>query len=653
MSPFIAAVLACIASAPAAAQSVQQQFDAATALSAAGKWPDSLQAWEALEARLAKSTTSRSLAIVRVRKAEALVKLGRYEDAETALRRGLPGLPASDPTIAEDRFIGLVGLGGIAERDLDYGEALQQYQAASQAAPDSFSRLRALSGMVRTGMFFDASAALHNADEALRLAQEDGPERSKKNIGQTRTLRARVLLNLGRFEEARTELKAATAELGGLTMRVDAADVVTRSDNAIASLLAGKEDEARKYLAYAGAGRLPKAFDLGAEMKPPACGGVDGLLPEDVAVVEFTVLDDGSVGWAAPIYSSRQGDSALAFARAARGWSWTPEQAKAIPAFFRYMTRVELRCTATSKRPSAAELLTSDVIDWLRGHGVAPLSATGESDARRAPLLLDELRRRNVASGGRSPAVVPVLLELAANVTLPAEDRVGFVARALEIAREQKAPGRVVAAIGLRSAGYSTKERSKGRDKDFEALLLDPAVAADPTATATVRLGFADLLYLALNQKAAAIEQLARIRDSAGLSPQDPIRTAALIRMSSIEFATGDIEAARAAFTESGLKAEQCALLDTGPRLKRIKASYTDFPMEAMRWGFEGWVKTEYDVRANGTVAAPRPVVTYPPFVFAKAAMEVISRTTYEPSFRPDDSLGCGGMNQTVRFVMP
>ena len=58
-----------------------------------------------------------------------------------------------------------------------------------------------------------------------------------------------------RVPEAEKVLKRALADSGGLTMKSNLSDIATRYDLAQASLMAGKRDEARTYLAYTGAGR--------------------------------------------------------------------------------------------------------------------------------------------------------------------------------------------------------------------------------------------------------------------------------------------------------------------------------------------------------------------------------------------------------------
>jgi len=92
------------------------------------------------------------------------------------------------------------------------------------------------------------------------------------------------------------------------TAKIDPMDAAARSDAAIAFLLGGNADEARRYMAYTGAGRMKKgSFDPAAEMRSPDCGGDAGLKPNDVAVVEFNIADDGTIERARPIYAAGGG----------------------------------------------------------------------------------------------------------------------------------------------------------------------------------------------------------------------------------------------------------------------------------------------------------------------------------------------------------
>ena len=640
--------------APASAQqpSVQQQFDAASAALNAEKWAEALTIFETLEKQLAPN--GRSASIVRVRKAEALIGLDRASEARAALELGLPALPADDESLREDRLIGLLALGRLHERSLNFGEALVHYRAADMIATVPTAKAQALRGLIATNMFYDGAAALRDADRALALAAAE--PKADKLHAEFHVLKGRVLMNQKRFAEARAELEAATKALGGLTLKVDAADLAARSDLAIAALLAGDKDRGREVLAYTGAGRLPGAFSPGADTPPPPCASDGDLRPDDVAVVEFSIRNDGSIGHVAPIYSTREGDSALAFARAAANWSWSPEEMKEIPPLLRLLTRVEMRCSAANEQPSATEILEPDFEQWLASRALPPIVVPAGSDARRAQPLAEEVARREASYGASAPELLPVLVELADNAVIPANRSAAYYRRAAGIARIAAAPAPVLAYLGIRAATAETMTQTKRwSDKvpDLRPLLNDPAIQADPRAAVAVRLVEAENRYRIAGQKAQAIALLTQVRDAPGLGPNDPLRAAALARLASVQLADGDAGAARASFAASGLSAQQCALLDAQPRLKRMNASSSDFPMEAMRWGFEGWAALEYDISAQGDTQAVRTTIAYPPFVFSDAASKVVKGMKFDRSFRPDGALGCGGKTQRVLFRLP
>jgi len=645
----VMAGIALITACPVFAQqpSVQQLFDQATSLLDGNKLNEALAAFEALESRTPK-ISNRNLALVRVRKGEALMGLSRLDEAMSSLRSGLETLPANDATLKPVRYSALMMLANIGKSALDYGAAVQNYRAADTTASNTNERISALAGAVSTGMFFDGNQALNEANMALALL--DPAAKDGKDIrAQLRTLKARTLLNLGRFKEARAELLTATRELGGLTFKVNIQDIQTRSDNAIAAYLAGAEEEARKYLVYTGAGAMKFDFGAGAEMVPPPCGGPDALQPNDVAVVEFSIADDGSVTRATPIYSSRQGPVALAFADAVAAWSWTPEQVKNIPPFFRALTRVELRCTNAIPRPWIPDLFTSDVDSWLASKNVPELQVPDQGIAGKAKALLSELSSREAQFGRESPALIPPLVGLGGNAVIPFDERASYIIRALAIARAAQAPGEVIAALTLRTP---VKQAPQNRTTGIRPNLQEPAIQASPRAIAAFNLYLAESSYFR-KRFDEATQYLELIRSASGLDKDDPLRSAALVRLASVNLAKGNIREAEAAFKESGLTSEQCALVDMGPRLKRLPASSDDFPFEVLRWGMEGWVAVENDLLASGKTVNVRAVVAYPPLIFNKAATQVVSRARFEVSFRPQGELACGGQSRPVTFRIP
>ncbi|MES2057083.1 MAG: hypothetical protein V4564_14210 [Pseudomonadota bacterium] len=632
--------------AAAAKRSVQQDFEAAAALQAADNHAGALAAWEALEKRI--PTNKRSLAIIHIRKANSLYELGRSDDAVTAARAGLAELPAADATLRSDRYYGWTILARIAENALDYSGAAVAYRQAESIAPSDGDRLAVFRGLIETETFIDPDAATRDMARAEAFMAPLPLE--AKNKAMLKRVKSQLLLNQGQFAAAQSEAGASVKLLGGLTAKTDLDDVASRSDYAIAALLGGKVEEARRYMAMTGAGRLNKgSFDPGTQMKVPDCGGEAGLRPEDMAVVEFYIVDDGRVVAAVPIYAAGGGAVALEFARAVRNWSFDPAQVKLMPNFFRYRARVELRCSTAFQRPAVSDYLDGDLGAWLTAKKIAlPPLATG-SDAVALPALRAQLAAIEAKEGGDALSLVPILHSLGKNEVVSREETNALERRALAILIANRAPATARLAVErvVWASNAADKWSSKRLAREMVPGLTMPVYADDAPARAALRLLLADLTRSFDERRAG--ELLKQIGDDASLPANHPLRVGALIRLASLEQSQGDVESARAAFERSGLSANQCALLDAPP--KRVSVGGT-FPDEARMWGFEGWTEVQFDIAADGKVLNERAVVSYPPFIFSKAGRETMAGARYEKSYRPDGGLGCGGTSQRVRFMI-
>lgn len=436
---------------------IQQRFDAANTARDAERWVEALRLYQELETG---TRNPRTLALVRIRKGTVLIEMGQLEEADAAIRAGLGALSPGDSSLDLDRFQALLTLGRLAEHALDYPEALRQFRLAAAIPVGPAERLLAHRGIIQTELFTDPASALREADAALQTASAAGIQ-NRPVIGQLRTLRGRALLNLARFGEAREELTRAQQHLGGMTTRVDRADLIARSDLAIAALLDGRREDARRYLAYTGAGRLPQGlFSLNRSAAVPACSPTLGA--NDVAVLELIVGTDGTVADAKPIYASRQGPGAVELARTARGWTFDPASVRDIPPLFRSVVRLEVRCS---------------------------------QEPRTAP----------------------------------------------------------------------QPDESNG----------------NPTAAAAV-----------------------------------PVRC------------------------------------EPEPRRRRFSASSSDFPRDALFWGFEGWAIGESAVGRDGRVTQSRTILAYPPFVFGDPTLRIIERSEYE-RVETQSGAPCFAGRQTVRFRLP
>lgn len=653
MLPIILASLLAVAdpastgAAPPKPASAQAMFDAASAAADAGRCDEAVAGFTALEARTSVQKAPKVLAVVRLRKGGCLLQLNQLAAAALAFRAGLPIVQDDLGNYRTDVANAHIGLGRIAFAGYDYAAAREQFEAA-RAVVAAADRFETSLWLARTTMFDEGPAALTYADDALAAATA-APGTSKVTLSDLRTLRARALLNHGAQPAAYAELKKALAAQGGLTLRVDIHELVTRSDLALAALLTGDKDAAREYLAYTGAGRTGRApFASAAVMAPPSCGGDADLRPDDVVIVEFGIRDDGSVSYASPIYASRLGPAAITFARAVTDWSWRPADLKDIGPLFRAVTRVELRCSLSFKHPSVRELLRADLQGWLASPQVSGIP-DGDRAAAMVAGLRTELARRQAA--GETVGLIPPLIALGENPVLPVKARREWLIQARDIATAAHAPVAArlyleVDQIGEFSDNHADAGRYRGHLRE---LLAQPDIASDARSAAALRLLISEAFFRAPAPPDAA-SLLQQVTADTRLPAHDPLRINALVRLASLQANAGDVAAARVSYQNTGLDAQQCALVDARPVLQNANAGSSRFPQEALRWGFEGWVKTEYDIEADGKTASQRAVIAYPPFVFRDAAVGIAKGMRFQQSYRPEGATGCSGAQQNFSF---
>ncbi len=633
------------------ARSVQQDFEAATALSEKSESrAAALAAWQALETRT--KAGSRSHAIVQVRKGSTLFRLHRYDEAIAALRAGLAGLPTSDASLAEDRVMAQLELGAIAAETLDYAGAAGAYAAAEAAATASGDKLGAQLSLVHVQTFLDPAAARATMGRIDALAAQTKLASDARGLIEQR--RAELQMNSNDLPAAKASAIRAVSAMGGLTERTSIGDVGARSDAAITLLLTGNRDEARRYMAMTGAGRLPKGrFNIAQQLAAPDCGGEAGLKPDDMAVVEFSIAEDGSTRSVTPVYSSGGGKVALAFAQAVRDWSWPVEDVAALPAFFRYNARVEMRCSTAFPRPAISDSFDQALAAWLTDKGAPVTLVTDGSDA----LALPAQRAALAAADARAPkslAVLAALVTLANNRVVPREERSTLYERGLAIAEANAVPPLPRLALELPAAAYrSADDRKDQFQRAVTPLLSKPFYADDPQARAALRLALVDHID---SKRASANGDreviLRQIVDDGALAKDDALKVGALVRLASLQIEAGKPDAARSAFAMTGLDAQQCAVLDARPRMMSTPGAEA-FPQEAQAWGFEGWTQVQYDIGADGRTSEPRTLLSYPPFIFSQAASSFMGKARFAKTYRPDGGLGCGGNVQRIIFQIP
>lgn len=631
-----------------AAPTLQQSFDQATIAAGEGKCAEAIRIFAGIEANPKAMRNEKVRAAIDVRKGSCLIDMGRLEEGEAAVRRGLPVLMAGGESFAAEVRQSHLALGRLSALRFDYSTAALEYKQALDGSTGT-NRLRPLIALAQTLAFDQDGEALRYATEARAVAFAD-TTLDKRSVAVVQTQFARVLLNQGRPKEAYAELKDSLRKQGGLDLKVDVADLTTRSDLAIAASLNKDAEGARKYLAYTGAGRFKNSpFARASSMQPPLCGEATGLTPDDYAIIEFSLAEDGHVQGVMPIYTTGGRRAAIAFARAVAGWSWQPEVAKAIPPLFRYTTRVEIRCTTAGERPSLTLPLADAYGEWMEGLGKTDPKWKDQPDARTAPrqrAALEEAKAGNDRAGQ-----LAALLALGTNSVLGVPERRLLLDEALVLADALKAPpgARTYVAIDqLQARSDDGRQYREG----LRALLARPDVAADPVSTATVRLLIAAPTFRTPPPEDAEV-LLSAVTTAPDLPDQHPLKVAALLQQANQFAAKGDLAGARRLFDQTGLTSEQCAFLGLQPAMRRTGVSSNDYPTGAFQMGFEGWVRTEFDVATDGTTIRPRVLTAYPPFVFNEAGAKISNGFRYTASYRPKDGVACTARQESVSFLMP
>lgn len=641
---------------PPSQPGAQQLFESGAAAMSAQDWAGALAIYTNLEARLSLSTkpNAKSLSLVRLRKGATLSHLGRLEEAEALISASLANLPVGDPSLAGEIWNGRLALGDIASRRFDYATAVSRFRESLDGLTSPAEKLILYDRLIRVGIFVDPQRALTDSDAELALLATD-PSVGKEWLGLAHQLRGRTLLNLGRIPEARAELDRAIKLLGGLSStKVNALDLAARSEAAIAAMRAKLPDQARRLLAYTGAAmQAGQGFELGKDMNPPSCGGINGPRPEDVAVVEFSIRGDGSVGNAIPIYFTGKPPVAVEFARAVSQWSWSAEELRRVIPFFRAQTRIEMRCSTIFNRRDTLDMLDPAVEEWLTARSARRIEASPASDASALAGLRAELAEREKRDGMQSVQLIPVLISLSSNSVVSAEEAERSLIRALQIAQGDSAPTAALAYFKLGAAmvaHWKTGQREPSvYQKRIREALAEPVIAASSTARNALTIALFDALSPGDRRKAgrAIITSLA---NDDSILPNDPFRVGALTRLANLEYAAGKIEDARSLFAKTGLSEQQCALVDAAPRQKSGGIGSGDYPVEALQWGFGGWTVIEFDIDATGKPLNERPLISFPPFVFGDPTVKQIRGFRYEQRFRPDGGLGCGGQRQRVTY---
>lgn len=658
------AALLLAAAPPLAAATPQETYNAAQAAFDRGDMAAARDGFTAVLAGM-KNRGTRSAAIVSARLAAAEVALGWPERALPLVTAALAALPAV-PAEAEERRAAQMTLARAQEALIDYPAAATAWRAAialSQGAAAVEPEL----GLARVLLFADPSAARAALERARAAA---APDAAASFRAQVLTLDGRIALAAGEFDRAAQAFTAALALVGGLDTRVSVLDLAIRSDLSLTAFLRGYPTEGRRYLANSG---VLQTFEKGvvAPIDQPLahCAAAGAPGKDDVAVVEFAIADDGRVVRVTPIYAQRgpigqppRGSAAdraavaAAMARTVRDWSWPPEAAKAVPAFWRAMIRIEMRCAD----PDGAQAITPALFapqfdDWLKAKGVAPMPAIGGSAAARLAEERSELARRRASYGDDSLQLAPALDALVDNEAAPAAERLAWFRQLAALEERHGAPPD----LQLLSRGLLAMSGDGPKGPSGDRLVTAvPGIAAPGAATSRAE-AFFSYVYAAgaIDQRddAKALPALRRIVAASPdvLADNDTIRLAAFVQLATLDAAAQRVDAARARLAEAGIDPEQCSLVHVEPVRRGGGSSSQDFPSEALGWGIQGRVRYGFDIDSSGRPVDVRAVAAMPPFVFNEAGASVVARGQYRPIFRGTAAPGCTGEFQPVVFQIP
>ncbi len=285
----------------------------------------------------------------------------------------------------------------------------------------------------------------------------------------------------------------------------------------------------------------------------------------------------------------------------------------------------------------------------MEGLGKPEPGWTGQPDAKAAALQRAALAQARAARD--RPGQLAALLALGTNPVLGEPERRPLLDEAVALADTLNAPPPARTYVAIEQRMANSDNGREYREK-LRALLARPEVAGQPVAAATLRLLIAAPGYK-LPSPGDAETLLAAVTTASELPAQHPLKVAALLQQANGVAAKGDLEGARRLFEQTGLTTEQCAFLGLQPAMRRPGTSSADYPMDAVQMGFEGWVRTEFDVATDGSTIRPRVLTAYPPFVFDEAGAKISNGFRYTASYRPKGGVACTGRQESVKFLLP
>jgi tetratricopeptide (TPR) repeat protein len=637
-----AALVAVVSGSPGHAASKQEIYNQAQAAFDAENWIVAIRGFEQVLGPAGKDSPSQ--AIIRSRLAEAYLKNNQLSAARDAARLALARMDHSDSVAIASTWL---TLGEALRYDLNMSDAIAAFEQVIAIAPaDSALTFYAQLGLAKAAMVTKPAAAAAALDTILSnqsLLETAG----KDKLAVIEDWRGRAELNLGNTKTAISYFEKAVHHSGGIDgKKVNIAQVMIRGDAAIAYKLANDDGRTREYLTLTNAGHLDwNGWGNAAVMQPPICGAGNDLRPTDTAVVEFSIGEDGHVIAAAPIYANRTGDAGVEFARAVRDWFWSPLVIAKLTPFWRASVRMQMRCLSRPAPAQLSESFRDATTQWLKSIGAENISAI--SHVPKASMA--------AASQGQGPQEPQLAEQGDLKSSITADGKTDPLDRLLDA---YAAPADVRAyLIYDHHSGKNNNSvaQAKGRAAYLKTRLPDfESRWPGSRAAAWLRLEYAMALENGRDLDAAKpeLERLIALPEGV-IGSSDPIRIVATLHLSALTNHSGDKVGAEQLLVKSGLSAEQCSLVDVQPAAANAGFFSSDFPFEALRWHFEGYVREDYDITADGRVANLRTVLAYPPFIFEAGTERTIAKFKYIPPVINGQPVGCLGKTQNINFQIP
>ena len=623
----------------AAAPSRQAVYDQAQAAYDKGDWDGAISGFTAVLAS-AKSD-GRAEGVIHNRLATALLNAGRVEEAQSQATMATATLRKAATGPDADLADAYLTLGDSLQADLSYDQAIEAYKQAEQAAdgPDAATQTTSASlGIVLSAMVTHPDLAASTADAIL--ADPTFAAQPREWQAQVLSLRARAEINRGDPRGALPFIEKAVPMLGPELPKVTLIQADIRGDAALVYSLLHQDEDAREYLAYSGAGHLPyEGWLNGADVQAPVCG--PEIAPEDTAVVEFAILDDGRTAGATPIYSSRSGQTGVAFARAVSNWRWQPEAVAKLDGFWRQYIRVQLRCATRPPPLSLSEPFYQATREWLRRNGVT-------EDVRNLGPTSSEVAAPASHSSTGIAAIPALFRRLDVDQTSESITKDHDQLDALLVQTGAPVEARAFAAFAAIGWAAVRVGQFEGAIETFDHI----SGGARSAAWLRVEMAVDMETYGKFSEARPPLEEVVALPTNV-LPQDDPIRNVAILHLSLLDRKAGNPTAAVSRLNAAGLTGPKCDLLDVKPVPTARPVSDLDYPSDAARWGFEGWVQAGFDIAADGSVKDVRALISYPPFVFGPASLAVLSRFRYLPPTLGDTALGCTGQTINFRYNIP